>query len=88
MEDNNQKVRQIKGSMKLFPSDRMEFTPYGQGEPQMERVEATANSSLTMTTREKQQFWCVRLKVPVGVTDPAADMREEQENVLKPLLQH
>ena len=87
MEDNNQKIRQIKGSMKLYPSDKMEFTPYGQGEPQMERVKATANSSLMRTTGQKQQSWIVRLKVPVGVTDPAADMRDELEKVLKGLPQ-
>ena len=85
MDDNNQKIRQIKGSMKLFPSDRMEFTPYGQGEPQMERVKATANGSLSRTTGEKHQSWIVRLKVPVEVTDPAAEIRDELEKVLKGL---
>ena len=85
MEDNNQKIRQIKGSMKLFPSDRMEFTPYGQGEPQMEKVKATANGSLSRTTGAKQQSWIVRLKVPTEVTDPAADLRDELEKVLKAL---
>jgi hypothetical protein len=85
MEDNNQKIRQIKGSIKLFPSDRMEFTPYDQGEPQMERVKATPNGSLSRTTGDKQQSWCVRLKVPVEVTDPAAEMRDELEKVVKAL---
>ena len=85
MDDNNQKIKHIRGSMRLYPSDRMEFTPYGQGEPQMERVKATANGSLSRTTGEKHQSWIVRLKVPVEVTDPAADLRDELEKVLKAL---
>ena len=63
----------------------MEFTPYGHREPQMERAKATANGSLSRTTGEKQQSWCVRLKVPTEVTDPAADLRDELEKVLKAL---
>ena len=51
----------------------------------MERVKASPNGSLSRTTGEKQPSWCVRLKVPVGVTDPAADMRDELEKVLKAL---
>ena len=37
MEANEQKTKTLKGSMKLFKDDRLEFTPYGQESPCMPR---------------------------------------------------
>lgn len=88
MEDNNLKTRKVKGSMEFKPDDALVFTPYGKGEPMYEYIKGDKsgrNSALMRTLGEKRQTLVARLRVPADATDPAADLRDELEKVLKGL---
>ena len=85
MEANEQKTKTLKGSMKFFKDDRLEFTPYGQGEPMFTEIRKAGDGSLMRTTGEKRQSLVARLKVDANAADPAADLRDQLEKVLKGL---
>ena len=85
MEVNEQKTKTLKGSMKFFRDDRLEFTPYGQGEPMFTEIRKAGDGSLMRTTGEKRQSLVARLKVDANAADPAADLRDQLEKVLKGL---
>ena len=87
MEDNPQKPKTLKGSMKYFDDDRLEFTPYGQGDPLYEQIRKAQNGTLMRTTGEKKQSLVARLKVAADSSDPAADLRDQLEKLLKGLPQ-
>ena len=73
--------------MAIHPEHRLVFTPQGKGQPQYEEIKKTTNGALMRTTGEKTQSLVAHLKVPADATDPAADLRDQLENVLKALPQ-
>ena len=85
MEANEQKPRQVKGHLKVWKDDRMEFTPFGQGDPVYAEIKKVGGGSLARTTGEKQQSLVARLKVDALAADPAAELRDQLEKVLKGL---
>ena len=85
IEPNTQKPKTLKGSMKYFSDDRLEFTPYGLGTPVYTDVRKAGGGSLMRTTGEKQQSLVAHLKVDADCADPAADLRDQLEKVLKGL---
>jgi hypothetical protein len=85
MEANEQKLKEVKGKMSLFKSDKMVFTPYGQGDPVYAEVKKVGGASLARTLGEKTQSLVARLKVDALAADPAAELRDQLEKVLKGL---
>ncbi len=87
MESKKQEIKRIRGTMAIHPEHRLVFTPQGKGQPQYEQIKKTTNGALMRTTGEKTQSLVAHLKVPADATDPAADLRDQLENVLKALPQ-
>ena len=85
MESKKQEIKRIRGTMAIHPEHRLVFTPQGKGQPQYEEIKKTTNGALMRTTGEKTQSLVAHLKVPADATDPAADLRDQLENVLKAL---
>ena len=85
MATNELKTKKVRGTMEYLPEDKLVFTPHGTGQPQYEKLKTTATSALMRTTGEKTQSLIAHLKVPADAVDPAADLREQLEKVLKAL---
>lgn len=81
------KTKKVRGTMEYLPEDKLVFTPHGTGQPQYEKLKTTPSSALMRTTGEKTQSLVAHLKVPADAVDPAADLRDQLENVLKALPQ-
>ena len=87
MESKKQEIKRIRGTMAIHPEHRLVFTPQGKGQPQYQEIKKTTNGALMRTTGEKTQSLVAHLKLPADATDPAADLRDQLENVLKALPQ-
>ena len=85
MATNELKTKKVRGTMEYLPEDKLVFTPHGTGQPQYEKLKTTATSALMRTTGEKMQSLVAHLKVPANAVDPASDLREQLEKVLKAL---
>ena len=85
MESKKQEIKRIRGTMAIHPEHRLVFTPQGKGQPQYEQIKKTTNGALMRTTGEKRQSLVARLKVDANAADPAADLRDQLEKVLKGL---
>ena len=82
---NRKKLKDLRGKMRVFDDDSMEFTPQGTGQPMYEAVRKSGGGALMRTTGEKTQSLVAHLKVSADADDPAAELRDQLENVLKAL---
>ena len=78
-------TKAVKGTMTFHDGDRLTFTPYGKGEAQYETLKKTTGGALMKTVGEKTQSLVARLKVPATAEDPAADLRDQLERVIREL---
>ena len=90
MTTNEKKINELRGKLTEYEGGMHIFRAAGKGEPQLEFIKGDKGgkkSSLARTTGEKTQSLVAHLKVPADATDPAADLRDQLENVLKALPQ-
>ena len=64
----------------------VDFRAYQQGEPVQRNVKKQGGSSFYETEGRKESSYICHLKVPKDSADPAAEMQEQLEKFLKPLV--
>ena len=82
---NEQIEKKLRGTATFYTTGSVEFTPQQEGSPRFEPLKKTRNGALMRTTGEKQQSMVAHLKVPADSTDPAAELQDELEKLLKTL---
>ena len=77
---NETKKRQ--GVCRIYDDDSVEFQPYGDGQPIQKDLKKVRKSTFYETEGEKSSY-VMHLKVDKNVCDPAAEMLEDFEKLLK-----
>lgn len=86
---NNQvaKPLKVRGTATIdIKTGDVDFRAYQQGDPVQKNVRKQGGSSFYETEGRKESSYICHLKVPKDSADPAAEMQEQLEKFLKPLV--
>ena len=78
-------VKKMRGTARIFDDDSMEFRPYEAGKPVQKGVKKARKSSFYSTEGEKDSSYVMHLRVDRNATDPAAELSEDFDKLIKNL---